>query len=219
MKYLFFFSFLSQFACLDMLKPEEEEEEEEEDEDFKEGDQVGDCYDGEDNDEDGEIDCEDPGCFDKPACNPDTGVDTEDPEPTLSYLSLDWEGYSVTLSIGIENGLDGADYHWGIAETSGSCLDYEGGCWTGEDCFMGYDLNDGTNLRYCHPISDTGATLAYEGSVSNLDEGQETVFPDNSYLEFTTHLIDDWSSAEAPCWVFGDDTSYYDGYEKSCTEM
>ena len=71
MKHLLFLSFLTQFACLDMLKPEEEEDKD--NSDPKEGSQLGDCYDDEDNDEDGVIDCEDPGCFDKPACNEDTG--------------------------------------------------------------------------------------------------------------------------------------------------
>ena len=71
-------------GCLDFLK---EEPKEDEDTEREEGQQQGDCFDGEDNDEDGDIDCDDDGCFDKPACeseindtgeDSDTGTDTED---------------------------------------------------------------------------------------------------------------------------------------------
>ena len=223
MKHLLFLSFFNQFACLDILKPEEEEDEE--DEDFKEGDQVGDCYDGEDNDEDGVTDCEDPGCFDKPACNdtgwtqPDTGdtQDTDEGEQELYSLSLDWEFDGIQLGIAIEYNPPSADYYWGIAETDGDCLTSQWGCWTGEDCFMGFEGE--ISYRYCHPISENGAWLLYGGDFLDLAEGSETIFSSPDFERLTTHIIDDRGSTDGPCWVFGADPEYYDGYEKDCTEM
>ena len=219
MKRLLFLSFLLTTACLDFLKTEPEEEDEE-DEDPEEGDQIGDCYDGEDNDEDGDIDCDDSGCSTKPACL-DTGfdTDTEDTDvegsPTLMEHDVAWGSSSVLLSMYIENS-PSDDYYWGIAETHEDCAQ-EGWCWTGEDCFMGYTLEDGTLLSYCHPISEYGGELYYGGDPMNLSEGDTTVFP-NDYASLTTHLIDH-ASSNGPCWVFGADTSYYNSYSKSCTEM
>lgn len=226
MKHLLFLSFLTQFACLDLLKLEEEEEENKDnDKDNdndnsapKEGSQLGDCYDGEDNDDDGAIDCEDSGCFDKPVCNetgfvPDEDTAIEDLPPDAA-ASVTWGDSSVTLALTVENGLDGAAYYWGIAETN-NCTD----CWTGEDCFWGYSLSSGDVLDYCHPIDADGGELLYGGDPWSLNEGSETLFYDDSFSDQSTYLVDDRGSADGPCWVWGADPSYYYGYAKSCTEM
>ena len=225
MKRFLFLSFLLPIACLDFLKEQDtdEEEEEEEEGERQEGEQVGDCDDGVDNDEDGDVDCDDSGCFNKPACE-DSGIDWEDsgdieePDPTLEDNIVTWGSSYVSLDLYVENGLSGAEYYWGIVETSGDCVANDW-CWTGEDCFMGYDMGDGSSLSYCHPISEYGAELAYGGDATSLGEGYETVFSDSVFSSLTTHLIDDRGSSNSPCWIWGDNTSYYSGYGKTCTEM
>ena len=84
---------------------------------------------------------------------------------------------------------------------------------------MGYSLeNDGFVLSYCHPISQNGATLACGADASFIEEGTETAFPPG-FDSMVTYILDDRSSASAPCWVWGTDPSYYNGYEKACIEM
>jgi len=132
--------------------------------------------------------------------------------------SVSWGDSSVSLSI--TNGDSAASYNWGIAENSGGCLSSEWGCWTGEDCHMGFDLTSGGNYSYCHPVSSTGGSLAYGASPDAVAEGDSTVFGEASFSTVTTHVLDNAASTEAEsCWVWGADTSYYNGYYKSCTEM
>ena len=146
----------------------------------------------------------------------ETGTE-EVADPTAS-ISVDWGADSVTLTLAVENGLEGASYFWGIAETSGSCLDSEWGCWTGEDCFRGFDTESG-NLTYCHPVDATGGNLSYGATPDGVAEGMDTVFGSADFSSVTTHIVDDQGSAEGPCWVWGADATYYSGYGKTCTEM
>ena len=139
-------------------------------------------------------------------------ADTEEVVPSAT-ASVTWGDSSVALALTVENGLDGAEYYWGIAQTN-DCTD----CWTGEDCHGGYLLGSGSLLEYCHPIDADGGELFYGGDPNDLSEGAETVF--SQQLSATaTHIVDDQSSAEGPCWTWGADTSYYSDYEKTCTEM
>ena len=140
--------------------------------------------------------------------------DTEVPAPTAT-ANVDWGADSVTLALTVENGLDGADYVWGIAETAAACGTE---CWTAEDCFEGYELETGAVLSYCHPISETGGNLSYGATTDGVAEGLDTVF-NADFSSTTTHIVDDRGSEEGPCWVWGNDASYYSGYEKTCTEM
>ena len=127
-------------------------------------------------------------------------------------LGTAWGDDSVTLTI--TNGAEDASYFWGIAETTGDCLDSEWGCWTGEDCFQGFEA-----YTYCHPVDATGGSLSYGATPDAVTEGTDTVFGSADFDTITTHIVDDQSSAEGPCWVWGADTTYYSGYEKTCTEM
>ena len=151
----------------------------------------------------------------------DSGVvdtDTEEAADPTATAGVSWGADSVTLELTVTDGLDGAEYFWGITENSGSCLT-EGGCWTGEDCFAGYIQDTGNVLAYCHPITETGGNLAYGATTDGVAEGMDTVFSGDQFSSKTTNIVDDRGSAEGPCWVFGADTSYYSGYEKTCTEM
>ena len=143
--------------------------------------------------------------------NTDTSDTTEPPPETT--LSVTWNDSSVGLTI--TDGDANASYYWGITENVAGCSN----CWTAEDCFMGFDLNNGTNLLYCHPVSATGGSLAYGASFDGVVEGSTTLFPDADFSDRVTYIVDDRSSAEGPCWTWGLDTSYYDGYEKTCTAM
>ena len=139
-------------------------------------------------------------------------VEVNDP---TAEITTTWGDSSVTLAMTVTDGLDGADYFWGIAETAES-----DDPWTGEDCYAGYDLADGTNLSYCHPISATGGELFYGGDFNNLAD-DDTIY-DTANADFgsrTTHIVDDRGSADGPCFTWGEDTSYYSDYAKTCTEM
>ena len=154
------------------------------------------------------------GCVD---IKEDTATETTDTADTEEVVVADpsfavsWGDSSVSLSI--TDAADGASYYWGIAENGAT------GGWTAEDCFMGYELEDGTNLTYCHPASATGVELAFGAGPFDVVEGSTTLFPDNSFSTAVTYIVDDRSSADAPCWTWGFDTTYYGGYEKSCTAM
>ncbi len=153
------------------------------------------------------------GCVD---IKEDTGTETTDTSTTTEEtvdpsFSVAWGSSSVSLSI--SDAAEGASYYWGITENGAD------GGWTAEDCFMGYDLNDGTNLTYCHPVSATGAELSYGAGATDVVEGSTTVFFEDSFSTAVTYIVDDRSSADAPCWTWGFDTTYYGGYEKSCTAM
>ena len=156
----------------------------------------------------------------------DTGTNTTDTSTTEDTeeawspdLAVDWAADAVTLNF--SNPAEGGMYYWGIVENAGACLD-SGSCWTGEDCFMGYDLQDnGGNLLFCHPVGTTGVTLAYGATGANTVEGETTTFnlANGDYSVVTTYILDDRASADAPCWTWGVDESYYSGYEKACTSM
>ncbi len=68
------------FSCLE--KPSYDDDDDDEDDDDEEsdheGDNAGECADGQDNDGDGFVDCDDWDCLEKPACtDSDTGSDTD----------------------------------------------------------------------------------------------------------------------------------------------
>ena len=77
-------------------------------------------------------------------------------EESLS-VAVTWGNSAVTLSIsgGDANGA----YDWGLAETE----ECNGECWTGEDCYQGYTMGDGSALFYCHPVENGFASLVYNG--------------------------------------------------------
>lgn len=126
-------------------------------------------------------------------------------DPTASVT---WGGDSVQVSIA---GGPGA-YWFGMAETA-DCDD----CWTGEDCVYGYDAS-GTTLSYCHDGTDTGTQLSYGGDAAALNAG-ETVFTDASFDGKVTYYLesDPDFGGDGSCYVWGADTSYYDGL--GCTEL
>jgi hypothetical protein len=133
------------------------------------------------------------------------GTTTGSSAPTASVT---WGGSSVDLTV---SGGPGA-YWFGMAETTG-CDD----CWTGEDCVYGYDAG-GTTLAYCHDGGDTGTSLAYGGDAGALAAGT-TVFVDASFDGAVTYFLDSDSDfgGDGSCYVWGADTSYYDGL--GCTSL
>jgi len=145
----------------------------------------------------------------------ETAIDTGS-GPALSEFSVTWGDSSVILEFQIENPLENADYYWGIVETG-----TEEDPWTGEDCFRGYTLDNGTIFSFCHPITETGAELFYTADVLSLIEASETLFTpiNEDYTRTTTHIIDDRVGVDSPCWVWGDNPSYYENYGKICFEM
>jgi len=170
-----------------------------------EGDDPGECEDGIDNDGDGYLDDQDAGC-----------PDVEEQITPNVVVTWDVAGIRLELSSGQSN----SNYSFGIAENTGACLD-DGSCWTGEDCFQGYETADGDILLYCHPLYG-GNSLALEyGSLPELvNEGESTVFADASFQSVVTYILNDLrSSEEGSCWVWGADPSYYEDFAPICSEM
>lgn len=123
-------------------------------------------------------------------------------------VAVEWGSTSVELSIA---GGPGA-WKFGMAETDGCDV-----CWTGEDCWWGYETSGGL-LTYCHDSSDTGTTLIYGGDAYSLSSGA-TVFNSAYQGARVTYLLESdlYAGGDGLCWVWGDDTSYYDGF--GCTSL
>lgn len=165
------------------------------------------------------ISCIPIGDYDKETGEDFDTFDTEEQEETLPLeMSVSWGDSSI--SIDLTNGDADAMYYWGLAENSGDCLTADYGCWTGEDCFMGFDLTSGGNYTYCHPVNTNGGMLAYGASPDGVVEGSTTVFSSPNFSIDVTHILDNAASIEEEtCWVWGADTNYYNGYDKTCIEM
>ncbi len=137
------------------------------------------------------------------------GGSSEVTEPSSVSVSFGSDSLTVTIS---EDGPGG--YWLGMAETAAS-----DDPWTGEDCYLGYTLTDGTVLSYCHNAGDGGTlTLSYGGDPTDLDDSTETVFSAEQDGRITYYLYSDptWGGNDM-CWVWGNESSYYDAL--GCNEM
>ena len=147
------------------------------------------------------------------ACVDTLGKDSATGNGDGMEVSVTWGASAVSLSV--TGGDVNASYQWGLAETGSTCNNGAGDCWTGEDCLDGYSTSGGNTFTYCHSVSNGSASLNYGGSFENLAESQETVFGDNSFDGSVTYILDDTVSGD--CWVWGQDTGYYDGL--GCNEL
>ena len=151
------------------------------------------------------------------------GVDCFEPQYEDNFeaevvATIGWNSNAVVLEL--ENTDPDGIYNFGITENAGSCLDSEWGCWTGEDCHMGFDLTSGGNLSYCHPVEEGRNTISYGASPDAVREGSSTVFGDSSFQSVVTYVLDNYASFEADtCYTWGADTTYYNGFYKQCIEM
>lgn len=121
-------------------------------------------------------------------------------------VTVEWGAESLSVSVS-----DGGDWQLGMAETGGSC----GGavdCWTGEDCHLGYTSDGATVGPWCHGVTAGTVSLAYGGDPTSLEAGT-TVFAEG-FKGTVTYLL---LAADGSCWVFGDDTDYYDAL--GCGEL
>ena len=142
------------------------------------------------------------GCVD--LTGKDSGMDTGGSSAALEF-DIAWG--STSLDLTIMNGDPNADYYFGVAETNDGCRAAEYGCWTGEDCYLGYDLQSANStLAYCHPSSSTGVSLSYEGDPNSLNEGSDTVFT-SDFEGQVTFYVEDYTSGM--CWVWGAEPDYY----------
>lgn len=127
----------------------------------------------------------------------------DDPSPYV-----DWGSSSLTAGSGVAE----SGWHFGIIESDSAC---GSDCWTGEDCVYGYYLSSSdTTLIYCHPLGSAGKeTFQYGGSAMDLDEANDTVFPDSSFAGDCTYYFE---SPSGDCWIGGKAPEYYGGI--GCTE-
>jgi hypothetical protein len=152
----------------------------------------------------------------------DTGEDLLTPNPSIDVTWADGG-----IEIVIDNGT-GFDFQFGIVESSQSCsIDTEYGCWTAEDCINGYITPQDTfaHAPYCHPMGDSGATLAYSESLIDVITsttgnlvvpGVQTGFPmptEESTYEFeVTYYLKAVSTGANPteeCWTWGVDPDHF----------
>ena len=145
------------------------------------------------------------GCDDKPN---ETGAgeadaDTDSDTDADTEVDVTWGSSSVDLTI--TNGDATQSYWFGMAEVVGCPAE---DCWTGEDCIYGY-----AGYAYCHPAATTGVSLAYGAPFDAVTEGVDTVFFDSGFDGSVTYYLED----NTACWVWGADTSYYDGL--GCTAL
>lgn len=149
------------------------------------------------------------------ACGPDKGQDSDspidsedtgDPIPEVSF-AVAWDGAGVDISIA--NGSGG--YTLGLVETTPGSPDP----WTGEDCLNGYTLGGGNVLLYCHPMSDSGGYLESVDAVSQIVEGDTTLFNSSFEANIGYVLISD-STTE--CWTLGAQAATYYA-ELGCTAL
>jgi len=156
------------------------------------------------------------GEYDEEFTNSD--VQYEDNFEEEVVVTVNWNNSGVVLEV--ENSDPNGRYSFGLAENSGSCLDSEWGCWTGEDCYMGFDLTSGGNLTYCHPVYEGVNNIYYGATPDAVQEGHSTVFGNSTFRSVVTYVLDNHASLEdESCWVWGADTSYYNGFYKDCFEM
>ena len=159
-----------------------------------------------DDDDDGDDDCADSADCDDGTGT--TGTGTTGTGGGTPSVSVDWGSSAVSVSV--SGG--GGGWWFGIAETL-ECSD----CWTGEDCVYGYSF-DGGALNYCHDAGDSGTSLTYGGDPVSLSSGT-TVFPSGEYGSRVTYFLDSDPEfgGNGACYVWGQDTSYYDGL--GCTSL
>lgn len=138
---------------------------------------------------------------DDPMDDPDdSGTPPDGPEVTVT-----WGEDALHISVeGAPNGL------WlGIVETGGSCAS-AGGCWTGEDCRVGFTSGANTYGPYCHSFDgDSVLSLTYDGDPTDLQPGSTAFEP---HAEgHATYLLESRvaDGGDGSCWVFGDDPTFY----------
>jgi hypothetical protein len=115
-------------------------------------------------------------------------------------VAVSWTSSGVVLEI--QGGfLAGSTF--GIAETNPSAADP----WTGEDCYHGDTLSDGTHVAWCHEVRDGVHLFQCGGDPASLDAALETAFPCGT-APIVTYLLTDSAGG---CWYWGaaDGSEYY----------
>lgn len=133
----------------------------------------------------------------------DTSVGEIDTAEEIECAPLDcvvsWNDESIGLTFTTfdENG----SYFFGMAQTG---ID-NANVWTGEDCFMGYTVENNT-YSYCHP-AQSGIELRYGASFHDVVEGFSTHFAGAQFESQVTYIIKE--SISGCCWTWGEDPTYY----------
>ena len=128
-------------------------------------------------------------------------IDTAEEEIECAPLdcTVSWNEESIDLSFITFD--DQGSYFFGMAQTG---IDNPN-VWTGEDCFMGSNVEDNT-FSYCHPARD-GIELQYGASFNEVVEGFSTHFAGPQFEPQITYIIKE--SISGCCWSWGEDPNYY----------
>jgi hypothetical protein len=155
-----------------------------------------------------EADKDDDGASDSETTWGDEAVDSGDAvvDETEGPVSVTvaWGTDGVSLEV-----RDGGAWRLGMAETGGSCGEAVP-CWTGEDCFAGFESGDGEAYGpWCHVVDGGEVSLDYEGRMGAFEEGSTVFQPE--FADTVTYLLlpDGADRSGGACYVFGDRPAYY----------
>ena len=114
----------------------------------------------------------------------DDDCDDNDPSVTICdpEFAVAWNASAVSLSI--DGGRPGADYHWGIVETSN--------CIVRQVVLQRGRQSRSRIFNLCHPVGQTGGELTYDASYDAV-EGESTLFSGPGFAANTTYIVDDRS--------------------------
>jgi len=121
--------------------------------------------------------------------------------------AMSWDGSGVTLTLS-----GSTSWEFGLSETGAGSVG-----WFGESCIPGSEPWGYNDYGYdvCHTLPAGGGIVASVYPEIDKVEDGSTLFSQDFELDgVITYVLFD---AAADCWVWGHDTSYYDGY--GCTEI
>ena len=134
---------------------------------------------------------------------PDSGEpEADEPEQSIA-VSVDWGDAGLSLEVG-----EGGVWQLGMAETGGSCGETVP-CWTGEDCFVGFEADGSSYGPWCHAVEGGELTLAYGGQMAAFEAGTTVFRPDFADTVTFVLLPDGAERSGGLCYVFGDRPAYY----------
>ena len=148
-------------------------------------------------------------------CGSDNTVDNSADSP---IADVDWTEDGVVLNI---TGGNGYNFNFGIVQNDDSCVfsadstnELDDICWEGEACL------ELTGNAICHPAGSSGVVLDYTpngfSDDADINEGDNTAFPNDSYEFLVTYYL--YDTVSEACWVWGLDTTYFTDQNFNCQE-
>ena len=128
--------------------------------------------------------------------------DEVEPDEAIA-VTVDWGDASLSLEVE-----EGGAWQLGMAETGGSCGDSVP-CWTGEDCFVGLEVEGASYGPWCHAVEGGGLSVSYGGQMAAFEAGSTVFRPEFADTVTFVLLPDGAERSGGTCYVFGDRPAYY----------